>query len=397
MKKTIIQLSIFALILFSCTPHVDKEFKKFTLKGEISGLDTGDIVLIYWPDTIRIYDTVKIKNGKFEFTGRIFEPLMAELDAGNDLNRLLFYLEPKKMKITLTKDKFSEYKMTGSKTQNDYDNLNNLEKPFSDKILILREQQSIIIDSIKNIKNDSVKLILDNKSLEIKKQWVLIRKQIDSVRMKFVIENPKSFLSLFHLNMLSSNDAISLDSTKLFFNGLDESLKESRYSKYVIENIRKKENVSIGAHAPDFKATSLNNQIITLSQFKGESVVLLDFWASWCVPCRESFPHLKTIYNKYHPKGLELISISTDYNRNDWTEAVKKDSLDNWIHILIADKWPSGPITNDDIFQNYYNTAIPEQILIDKNGRIIYRHVGYSKESEESMDRLLDRLFNDKK
>jgi len=63
-------------------------------------------------------------------------------------------------------------------------------------------------------------------------------------------------------------------------------------------------------------------------------------------------------------------------------------------HILIAEKWPNGPITNDDIVQNYYNTAIPEQILIDKNGKIIYRHVGYSKESEESLDRQLSLIFD---
>ena len=395
MKKTIIQFSILAYILISCTPQSDKNLKKFTLKGEINGQDTGNIVLIYWPDTIPIYDTVKIQNSKFEFTGRIFEPLMADLDGGNDLNRLLLYLEPKKMKITLIKDRFSEYKMTGSKTQTDYDSLNNIIKSFHDKISEFREQLASVNDSLKNIMNDSIKLLLDNKSLDIERQWTLTSKQIDSVRIKFVIENPKSFLTLFYLNMISSNDVISLDSTKLIFNKLEESLKESRYAKYILEDIRKKENVSLGALAPDFKATSLDDQIITLSQFKGESVVLLDFWASWCVPCRKSFPHLKTIYDKYHSKGLELIAISTDYNRNNWIEAVKNDSLDNWYHILIADKWPAGPITNDDIFQNYYNTAIPEQILIDKNGKIIYRHVGYSKESEESLDRLLSELFSD--
>jgi thioredoxin-related protein len=69
--------------------------------------------------------------------------------------------------------------------------------------------------------------------------------------------------------------------------------------------------------------------------------------------------------------------------------------MDMWHHILIAEEWPQGPITNDDIFQNYNYTAIPEMILIDKNGRIIYRHTGYSKESEEPLDRLLSGLFND--
>ena len=82
-------------------------------------------------------------------------------------------------------------------------------------------------------------------------------------------------------------------------------------------------------------------------------------------------------------------------NRKAWIEAVKQDSTGMWYHIPIAEKWPrTGPITNDDIYQNYYVQAIPEQILIDKNGKIIYRHVGYSKENEESLDRLLSQIFD---
>jgi peroxiredoxin len=104
-------------------------------------------------------------------------------------------------------------------------------------------------------------------------------------------------------------------------------------------------------------------------------------------------PHIRSIYRKYHSKGLEVIAISVDENRKSWIEAVKQDSLEIWYNILVAEKWPVGPYTNDDIFQNYYYTAIPEQILIDKNGKIIFRHTGYSKESEESLDRQLSLLF----
>ena len=76
-------------------------------------------------------------------------------------------------------------------------------------------------------------------------------------------------------------------------------------AKILLRIIRKKENIRIGAQAPDFKATDINQQTLTLSQFKGKSVVLLDFWASWCVPCRESLPHLKTIYENIIQKDLK--------------------------------------------------------------------------------------------
>ncbi len=79
---------------------------------------------------------------------------------------------------------------------------------------------------------------------------------------------------------------------------------------------------------------------------------------------------LKQFIKNTIPKGFEVIAVSVDENRNAWIEAVKQDSLDEWHNILIAEKWPTGPYTNDDIFQNYYYRAIPEQLLIDKNGKI---------------------------
>ena len=393
MKTTLSTFLAFVLLLSSCTSHPDKKFKKFTLEGEISGQDSGIIVLSYSQNKTRINDTAKIENDKFIFTGKISEPTQAILGDKNDFNRVFVFLEPRKMKISLSKDNYEECKMTGSKTQNESDLLNKMEKPFYDRFSILRVQNNIIKDSIKNSKNAFSKKTFEKKAEEIDKLWSQTNKSIDSITIKFVLENPKSFLTVYYLRMLDSREALSLDSTKSIFNGFDNSLKESSYGKDIIENIRKKENILIGAQAPDFKATDLNQHIVTLSQFKGKSVVLLDFWASWCVPCRESLPHLKTIYEKYHSKGFDIIAVSTDMSRKAWIEAVERNSMDMWYHILIAEKWPNGPITNDDIFQNYFNSAIPEQILIDKNGKIIYRHVGYSKVSEESLDRQLFKIF----
>lgn len=393
MKTSFTTILTLLILISSCTTHSVNNPNKYVLKGEISGQDSGIITLFYFHNNTRIQDTAKIENGKFIFTGEILEPTQALLNSRNDSDRVFIYIEPGKMEISVSKGKFEECKMTGSKTQAQSDLLNKTEKPFSERLTMLRAQRNTINNSIINSKSDSSKLLLEKKVQEIDINWSQTVKQKESIEIKFVLENPTSFLAVIKLRSLDSRDALSLDSLKAIFNGLDNPLKESSYGKDIIEDIRKKENIRIGAQPPDFKATDLNHQTLTLSQFMGKSVVLLDFWASWCVPCRESLPHLKTVYNKYHSKGFDIIAVSTDESRNEWIEAVKQVGTEMWHHILIAEKWPNGQITNDDIYQNYPNTSIPEQILIDKDGRIIYHHLGYSKESEKVLDSLLFDLF----
>jgi thiol-disulfide isomerase/thioredoxin len=126
---------------------------------------------------------------------------------------------------------------------------------------------------------------------------------------------------------------------------------------------------------------------------------LLDFWASWCVPCRQSLPHLKGVFRKYHSKGLEIIGVSTDFNRKAWISAVNHDSINIWHHVPVADKYAEGPskITKDDIYENYFVQAIPLTILIDKNGKIIGRWLGSGTDNEKELDKKLAEIFTGNK
>lgn len=394
MKPTFLICLTFMYLLLSCNNQSDARLKKFTLKGDIKYQDTGFVVMTYVANDKFINDTAEIVVGRFLFTGKILEPTLATIRDRHDLELAWIYIEPSKMNISIIKDKPLGCIMTGSKTQAEYEILNKMEEPIYERVSELKSRSTTINDSIKSTDDLSLKLLLEKKSEEISSLWSKTLEELDPIELRFVLENPKSYVTPQYLLRLISREVISLDSAKTIFNGLDSSVKESRYGKFINEDIRKKENVRLGAQAPDFKATDLNQQMISLSQFKGENVVLLDFWASWCVPCRQSIPHLKNIYNKYNSKGFEVIAVSTDDDKKSWIDAVNQDSTNIWHHILIAEKWPDGPITNDDIFQNYYYTAIPEQILIDKNGTIIYRHVGYSRESEETLDRQLSQLFD---
>jgi len=395
MKTSLFCVTLLTLII-SCTSHGDKKAQKFTLQGEINGQDSGIIVLTYYYEPTLIRDTANIKNGKFYFTGKILEPTQVTLRDGDGSELAVVYFEPRKMKISIFKDQKPKFKMTGSKTQNEDDLLFEMIKPLYEKISVLSVQMNKINDSIGKIENDSGKILLEKEIEKINNALTSTREKIDSIEIKYVTDNPNSFISGVYLNMLNANEVISFDSVKSVFEGLSPSIRRSIYGKKILENIRKKENIQIGALAPDFKAVDINGQVVTLSQFKDNSVVLLDFWASWCVPCRESNPHLKTLYNEYHSKGFEIIAGSMDVDKKAWINAVNHDSTGMWFHVPVAEQYAKGPnyITDDDIYKNYFVQIIPATIVIDKNGKIISRLVSKSKENQESLDNLLSQIFN---
>ncbi len=348
-----VQTLLICLFLANCS---QKKTNEFTLTGVINGLDTGKIILNYVPDNKPVLDTAKITNGKFFFRGQIQEPLLSALFLDWKTNRASIFIEPGTMTITLIKDNFKDFKMTGSKSQDEFLFVNNLIKPFED------------------------------------------RSKVDSIRLKYIIDNPKSYVSAYYLqSMVVGNEKISLDSLKSLFSKIDYSVQKGRYGNRISGDIRKRENTQIGAMAPDFKATDLNNQTLTLSQFKNKNIVLLDFWASWCIPCRNNIPHFKSTYAEYHPKGLEIIAISLDNNKKDWTSVVQEEKTNQWYNIHHGfDIFNPGDLKDYDVYSNYFYNSIPTQILIDFDGKIIGHWIGSSPENNTALDNLLKEKLQKK-
>jgi peroxiredoxin len=203
-------------------------------------------------------------------------------------------------------------------------------------------------------------------------------------------------VSPYYLFYLSGDESCPYDLSKSVFEKLDPSIQNSKYGKMIREDLRKMGNTQVGVVAPDFKAIDLMDRTITLSQFKGQKVILLEFWASWCIPCRESLPDLKLLYDKFNSEGLEIICVSIDYDKNSWEKAVAEEQIGTLFNIWVAQNFSGGPtqITENDIYSNYNYNTIPQTILIDKKGTIAAIWIGASEENKDSLDKQLSKLLN---
>jgi len=175
---------------------------------------------------------------------------------------------------------------------------------------------------------------------------------------------------------------------------LDSKIKQSYWGSMVGKEIRKKYSSAVGATAPDFTALGLHARPVSLSSIiSTNQYVLLDFWASWCVPCRKSFPEMRSIYQKHSSSGFEIVSITLDLDEDQWKRAVVEDSISQWKHIRIYEKVGDGIEDNsgsERISDKYYINGIPLQLLIDQNGAIIKRWTGFDRKGLKELSTLLD-------
>jgi peroxiredoxin len=188
---------------------------------------------------------------------------------------------------------------------------------------------------------------------------------IQTVRT-YIIAHPNDARSLRLLKGLSFTRDYS--TIEPLYQLLGAALKRSTAGLKFGHQLEGMKHIVIGQTAPDFAAPDTTGNLLTLSQFRG-SYVLLDFWASWCVPCRQQNPELLKMYNKFCGKRLVVVSISLDKNRAVWLNAIKADRITSWYQVSDLRYWDS------QIAKLYGIQAIPQSFLIDPNGKLIAKNV----------------------
>jgi thiol-disulfide isomerase/thioredoxin len=274
------------------------------------------------------------------------------------------------MRVLLTNGELEPIETSGSLSENKFREINN-------KIKKINSRWQSVIDTLTAINKRS------NTAFQELKSWVL-EPYFDEIReayLDFFKQNPQSYVTAYFLaiNVIEMNQGnLPAGSLKKYYDKLPVLVKKSLYGEQITEELAKRKIGIPGTESFDFTKTDLNGQPLSLSSLRGK-YVLLDFWGSWCVPCRKGNPHLKELYFQYKDKGFDIIGIAADNNTKDaWLKAIEKDQLP-WHHILI-----------DDLEAIYNITSYPTKILIDKRGIIIGR---YGSE-ENKLDQQLSSIFN---
>jgi thiol-disulfide isomerase/thioredoxin len=311
------------------------------------------------------------------------------------LNSKIFYLEPRTMNVKLDFDDLNTIVINESKATDEFNSLQNRaeKEKFQKKMDSIRESSRLYSVKISGTNDSSLKIQFQESLDSLNQLWDQLvdqnRNKIRQLELEFTKKNPNSYIApdLLYNILTEGDDQIPYDTINNLYDKLGPEVKKSFAGKQLAERLLDFKNSRIGSLAPDFVLKDINRNTIRLSSFYKNQYVLIDFWASWCGPCREDFPFLKEMYSKYKNKGLEFISISKDENLQSWKKAIEKEKIEIWKQISTKEN-------KSTIEDAYVVTAIPVKILIDKEGIIIRRWIGSGEENKAAIEKILAEIFD---
>lgn len=392
------------LVVFSFGTLMANESKPFILNGKLPGVNNKYIYLSYESDGDKyITDSVMVKNGSFAFKGELMSPVMASLYL--DMEKARFgtgdmasiFLVPATMVVRLNMGDFGNARLTGSKPNAEYADLQKLQSAERSKLAPLSKKWNLLNDEYINAiraKKDTATLEEYKDRLEkLREEMDPYYERLSAIEDRFINAHPDSYVTAYLLRFKVSR--MPLEKGMAYYNKMSQPVKESIYGKVVDKELKELQMGSPGSIAHTFTKQDINGETLNLADYKGK-YVLIDFWASWCVPCRKGNPHLKELYNQYKNKGFEIIGVSDDDSNTDaWRKAVEKDGIGIWKHVLRGldmDKRDRGEPNPEDVSDYYGISSLPTKILIDKNGVIIGRYSEGSAD-DSAMDAKLAEVF----
>lgn len=367
--------------LFFCLFQAAQAQQSFVISGDLVVLKSSSMITLkYIAKSGNRVDTAYARNGSFVLKGKIETPVKATLSLLSmgkeqiktskinvDDDQQMFYIDPGKTFVSGSN--FRTAVIQGGKSQGEFQTLQMQLQPFKDRMKPLSEKMREILE-----KKD------ETAQKELFPQLRSIRLEMDSVENEFIYRHPDSYVS-FDL-VKSKATFINPEKFAPFFFSLSGHLRNSTQGKALAERLIIAKKTDIGQPAPVFTQTNTEGIPVKLSSLKGK-YVLLDFWASWCGPCREENPNLLKAYQKFKIKNFEIISVSLDTKKELWLKAIKNDGLP-WIHVSDLKGWKNNVAVIYDV------QAVPQNFLLAPDGLIIAKNL-----RGEDLDGQLTKLIKD--
>ncbi len=347
MNKIIFFVSLSIVILGSCSRSSDSGY---TINGTVSGATADKVYLEERIDRQYIpIDSATVENGQFTFSGKLDEPLYLAFRANSSDGRFPVFLENAVMSLTLDADTPDSSSLSGSPSQDLFNAYNKGIESFESAMneIYLEYQKAFKSNDQEDMARlDSLYDIEDQGEKSYLSEW--IKGHGESAVAAWLTDR-----NAYRMN---------LDELQEFLGLYSSDVRKGKYGKSVDAYATLLAAVQVGKTAPDFTLDGPDGQPVTLSQFRG-GWLLVDFWASWCRPCRMENPNVVKAYAEYHPKGFQILGVSLDTKKENWKKAIQDDGI-TWAQCSDLKGW------NNEAGKLYAVRSIPHTVLLDPNGVI---------------------------
>ena len=368
MKKSSLLLILLGIILWNCGSAPKPVL--FHIKGKITGLDNKKAFLSSLDKNMQPVglDTVVVKDSLFDFVIPKQNPTIGIISFEDSKTRIPLIIGDGNIDIIV--DKYNPFnsdisKSTSQLTKKFFEYERYAEKDKRKGMIIMQKYRLQTNEK----KRDSLKTAFE--------QW---RKKAENYQYDYIKKN-KDIVGLIIMQTILLTQGADFKKIRDAFNTYPDNIKKSDLGKYINKLILTKGATEIGGKAPNFVGTTPEGKKLSLTQAMGK-VTIIDFWASWCRPCRMENPYVVQIYNKYHDRGLNIIGVSLDKDKRAWLRAIKDDGL-KWQHVSSLKYW------NEPIAKQYGVMSIPQTFIIDAKGIIRAKNLR-RQELEKKIKELLE-------
>ena len=341
------------VFLASCTTEVKNGF---TITGTVDSVFNATVYLQKRVDAPLVtIDSAQLSGGKFSFKGTVDYPEVYYLTIPATKSSVPFFIEASEIIVNINLKEINKTKITGSKNQAAYDSYLDMLDQYNAKI---KERYQI---------NNTAQEIGDLEKAHYYDSLVNVQdEQRGQFTKNYVLQNTNSFISPYIV--FRNSYSYEMEELEMALNAFDTSLSHSIYTGFLDTYLATLKRTSVGQMYVPFSMQDSAGAIISVADFIGSNYLLVDFWASWCSPCRAENPNLVKLYNNYHERGFDIFGVSFDSNRERWLRAIQEDSL-TWTHVGDLKGW------DNSAGKLYGIRSIPANVLLDTTGMIIAKNL----------------------